>query len=529
MSSTKAASGPLPESKVSRREALRVAGSAALALQPLRAAAPSSVPFEVIVYGATPSGAIAAVAAARMGARVLLLAPEKQTGGKLANGMPCTGMIPSSQRELIGGLAREFDARVTAKRTEGRIAEIIFTEMLEAAGVSVRLGSGFISLAKERGRIRSLALDDGSAIGGSVFIDASYEGDLMAAAGVPYAVGREPAMKYGENLGGVHLEEPQVAVNPFDTEGPLPGVSAGSPGVSESGDAKVATYQMRVWLVAEREMETPIEEPAGYEARNYELLGRCLAVGAAGSLEDLLGWQTLPGNRVAVAESRKSVVSLGMPGPQFAYPQGSRAAREEIYRAHLRHAQGMLWFLQTDRRAPEPIRKAILGYGLCADLWTANRNWPPAMEVREARRMVGELIITQRDLSFRREKTDSIGLGLGDAECPVVDRFATGRDAFVNEGRFRLKGKPFQIPWLAMLPRAIHCENLLVPVCLSASHVAWHGLRSELTLMILGESAGVAAAIAVDKGKAMQELDPLILQAKLRRLGLVLDLPHTLR
>ncbi len=516
----------LPEPKISRREALRVAGSAALALQSLRAAAQSSEPYEVIVYGATPSGAIAAVAAARMGVRVLLLAPEKQAGGNLANGMPCTGMIPSGQRDLIGGLAKEFDARVTAKRTEGRIAAIVLTEMLEAAGVTVRLGSGFASLAKERGRIRSLVLDDGSVIGGSVFIDASYEGDLMAAAGVPYAVGREPAMKYGESVGGVHLEEPKVAVNPFDAEGPLPGISAGGPGVVESGDAKVATYQMRVWLVAEREIEAPIEEPAGYEARNFELLGRCLAVGAAGSLEDLLGWQTLPGNRVAVAESRKSVVSLGLPGAQFAYPQGSRAAREEIYRAHLRHAQGLLWFLRTDRRVPEPIRKAILGYGLCADLWTGSRHWPPAMEVREARRMLGELIVTQRDLSYRREKTDSIGLGFGGAECPVVDRFAVGRDAFVNEGRFWRKGKPFQIPWLAMLPRGVHCENLLTPVCLSASHVAWHGLRSEWTLMALGEGAGVAAALTVDKGKAVQELDPLVLQAKLRRLGAVLDLPR---
>lgn len=253
------------------------------------------------------------------------------------------------------------------------------------------------------------------------------------------------------------------------------------------------------------------------------------AVGAAGSLEDLLGWQTLPGNRLALAETRNSVISLSLPGEQFAYPQASRAARDAIYRAHLKHAQGLLWFLRTDRRVPEPMRKALAGYGLCADLWRGNRNWPYAMEVREARRMIGELVITERDQSTRREKTDSIGLGLGTIDCPIVDRFAMGRGAFVNEGRFWRAGKPFEIPWLAIMPRGIHCENLLTPVCLSASHVAWHALRTEATLMVIGESAGVAAALVLDKGTAVQELDPLILQAKLRRVGVVIDLPRAMR
>lgn len=188
-----------------------------------------------------------------------------------------------------------------------------------------------------------------------------------------------------------------------------------------------------------------------------------------------------------------------------------------------------MWFLRSDRRVPEHLRKAITGYGLCADLWRGNRNWPLAMEIREARRMIGELIITERDLSHRREKTDSIGLCLDAIDCPIVDRFAAGRDAFVNEGRLWRAGTIFQIPWLAIMPRGIHCENLLVPVCLSASHVAWHGLRAEPTLMVLGESAGVAAALVADKGTAVQELDPLILQAKLRRLGMVLDLPRAMR
>lgn len=521
--------GTLPGSKFTRRQVLQLAAAWAPASQVLLAQAEPSASYEVIVYGATPSGAMAAVAAARVGARVLLLEPGEFVGGMLANGTPCAGLIPAGKRDLVGGLAKEFDARVGANLADGAIAEKAFWELLEDSGVTVRLKAPLASLSKDHRRIRSLNLEDGAAISGKMFIDASYEGDLIAAAGVPFIVGREPAMRYGETLGGVRLGEKPIEVNPFDGEDLLPSVSAMAPGVVEAGDTKLASYQMRVWLAADRARQASVKEPEGYQPRNYELLGRCLAVGATGNLEDLLGWQTLPGNRLALAETRNSVISLSLPGEQFAYPQSSRAEREAIYRSHLKHAQGLLWFLCTDRRVPEPIRKALAGYGLCADLWRGNRNWPYAMEIREARRMVGELVITERDLTSRREKTDSIGLGLGMIDCPIVDRFAVGKDAFVNEGRFWRAGKAFQIPWLALMPRGIHCENLLAPVCLSASHVAWHALRSEATLMVIGESAGVAAALVLDKGTAVQELDPLILQAKLRRVGAVLDLPRAMR
>lgn len=534
MSGAEGNTGKLLKSGVSRRRVLQIAGCCGMAMETQRgvaqgAASSKVVSYEVVVYGATPAGVMAAVAAGRVGSHVLLLEPGDFVGGMLVNGTPAAGLMPAEKWDLVGGLTTEFDARVAANLTDGMMAGTVFLELLASAGVAVRLKAGFATVAKDRGRIRSITLDDGEVIGGSIFIDASYEGDLMAVAGVPFAVGREPAMKYGESLGGVRLEERPVGVNPFDAQGLLPGVSAGDPGAADAGDSKIASHQVRVWLTADRRRQAPVEEPEGYQPRNFELLGRCLAVGAAGSLAEMLGWQTLPGNRLAVAESRHAVVSLALAGAQFGYPLGSRDSRERIYRSHLQHARGLLWFLRTDRRVPEPMRKAIAGYGLCADLWPGNRHWPLAMEIREARRMIGELVITQRDLSSRREKTDSIGIGLGALDCPIVDRFANGKDSFVNEGRFWRTTKPFEIPWLAITPRGIHCENLLAPVCLSASHVAWHGLRSEQTLMALGESAGIAAALAADRGNAVQELDPLILQAKLRRARVVLDLPKAMR
>jgi hypothetical protein len=175
---------------------------------------------------------------------------------------------------------------------------------------------------------------------------------------------------------------------------------------------------------------------------------------------------------------------------------------------------------------PAAIRDGLRNFGLCADLWPESGHWPPALELRESRRMQGEVVINQRDLEDRRQKTDSVALGLHPLRCPVVGRFAAGKNAFLPEGAFARSLPLFEIPWLSLTPRRIHADNLLVPVCLSASHVAWHSLRAQQTRMALGEVAGIAAALAADSGKAVQDLDPTILQAKLRRVGLSIDLPR---
>lgn len=488
--------------------------------------------YEVVVFGATPAGVMASVAASRVGARVALVEANAWVGGNFYAGICHAEESAADRLRLIGGLSQEFYQRASppAKR-QGNVpqwlpqeAQNALREMLSRANVSVRLGAALDAVRAARGRIRALALGDGSELRGKIFVDASGEGDLLAAAGVPCALGREPAIRYGETLAGVLPAAQVTAISPVDERGILPGLLQGTAGNPQSGDARVASSQLRAVLTASPEIRVPLQAPAGYDPRSYELLGRCAAVGLVKGIEDLFEWKPLGGNRVAVAESARAVFSLGLPEAAMSYATASAEERAQIYRLHRDHTHGLLWFLRTDQRVPATIRDAVRDYGLCADLWPETGHWPPAFEVREARRMMGEVILNQRDLEERRQKTDSIGLAIHDLRGPVVGRYAVGRDAFREEGAFRRKLPVFEIPWLALTPRRLHCDNLLAPVCLSASHVAWHALRAEQTRMALGEAAGIAAALAADAGKAVLDLDAKILQAKLRRVGLPIDL-----
>lgn len=498
------------------------------------AAAEAQVPsYDVLVYGATPSGIMAAIGASRVGARVLLLEQTRHVGGLNTSGLNRSETEHMEREATFGGLCATFFGRIVRRYPmdgkvytwESKFAEEVLLDLLGKAGVAIRYGAWLASVVKERGRIRAITLENGDSFGASVFIDASYEGDLMAAAGVPYTIGREAAAKYGESRGGVRLDDKPVPVSPFDGEGLLPGVSEGSPGAAESADHRFVCYNVRMNLSNDPANRLPIPEPRNYDARQHELLARCLTKGVVTKLNEVLGWYALPNGKVELNNSQNAIVSLGMPGAQFGWPNGNREERQRIHQAHRDYAHGVLWFLLKDPRVPAEMRSTLIDYGLCRDEWEDNGHWPYYLYVREARRMVGEMVLTERDLTERREKTDSICLGSHYIDAHTVDRFAVGKDSFVNEGRLWLKGKVFQIPWLSIMPRAIHCENLLVPVCLSASHVAFLGIRVEPTWMKLGESAGVAAAIVADKGKAVQELDPLILQAKLRRVGQIVDMP----
>lgn len=490
--------------------------------------------FEVVVYGATPAGVMASVAAARVGARVALVEPSPWVGGNFYSGVCHAEEIPGDRRRLAAGLCQEFYQRASPpnrRRAETpewlpSTAQAAFRELLAQAKVSVRLKAPITRLNRDRGRIRTLQLGDDTVLRAKVFVDASAEGDLLAAAEVPFALGREPAARFGETLAGVRPAPNAIAISPFDERGLLPGVLPGTPGEARSGDSHVASCQLRAVLTANPEIRTPLQPPPGYDPRTFELLGRCAAVGLVKILEDIFAWKPLLGDRIAVSEAPRALVSLGIPGGVKGYSGASSGERASLCRLHREYTQGLLWFLRTDRRIPTAIRDTLRQFGLCADLWPETGHWPPALEVRESRRMLGEVVINQRDVEDRRQKTDSIGLGLHALGCPAVGRYAAGKDAFRNEGAFARRLPIFETPWLALTPRRIHCDNLLVPVCLSASHVAWHCLRTEQTRMALGEAAGIAAALAADGGKAVQDLDPAILQAKLRRVGLAIDLPR---
>lgn len=524
--------GDTPFPALTRRDAL--AGFLAAGATTRLHGQPKPEEFEVVVFGATPAGVLASVAAARVGARVALVEPASWVGGDFYTGVCHAEELPGDRRRLVGGICQEFLERASPlKGRQGVVpqwlpatAQRALRELLAGANVSVRLQAALETVQVERGRIRALRLADATELRARVFVDASAEGDLLAAAKVPYTLGREPSSRFGESLAGVHPAAAAITVSPFDEQGLLPGLLPGSPGGAQSGDGGFASFQLRAVLTANQAIRVPLQPPAGFDPRRFELLGRCAAVGLVKTLQDLFEWKPLAGDRVALAESPGALLSLGMPGAAQGYLEGAAADRSRIYRLHRDHTQGLLWFLRTDRRMPAAIRDPLRNLGLCADLWPESGHWPPALELRESRRMQGEVVINQRDLEDRRRKTDSVSLGLHPLRCPVVGRYPAGKDAFRLEGAFARTLPLYEIPWLSLTPRRIHADNLLVPVCLSASHVAWHSLRAQQTRMALGEVAGVAAALAADAAKAVQDLDPTILQAKLRRVGLLIDLPR---
>ncbi len=499
--------------------------------------------FDVVVYGGTAGGVIAAVAATREGMKTALVEPGVHLGGMVSGGL---GWTDYGKKEVIGGCALEFYYRVgrhyqmplygqdVAWLPEPHVAEEIFRGMVREAGVALFEHERVVEkngVRKQGARVTAIATEAGDQFTARVFIDSTYEGDLMVQAGVSYTFGREAAPQYGESLAGVREQTPYhqflVSVSAYDAAGKLlPEISARTLPAAGSADKAVQAYNYRMCLTDVAANRVAFAKPVGYDAGRYELLARLIrarteAEGRVPALDTLVTLSRIPNGKTDI--NNNGAFSTDYIGGSWNYPDASYAEREKIWQAHKDYQAGFFYFLANDPRVPESLRQEMNRWGLAKDEFTDTENWPHQLYIREARRMVGEYVMTQKDLQTDRAKPDAIGMGSYNSDSHNVERIV-GRDGNVrNEGDMQVPVQPYQIPYRVMLPRRVEAENLLVPVAFSASHVAYSSIRMEPQYMILGHAAGVAARLAVGGGKAVQDIDVSALMAKLRKEGAILE------
>ncbi len=499
---------------------------------------------DVIVYGATAAGAMAGVAAARQGASVVMIEPGRHVGGMVSGGLSRSDVL--HQERLIGGLALEFFQRVgrhygndIAFQFEPHVAEDTFNAMLREAGVEVRFGRPLAGVEIESARIRILRTRDGGAYTAKVFIDATYEGDLMKAAGVSYTVGREGRDRYDESLAGrcellpMHHQF-RAAVSPWLDGKLLPHITPQEKLVPVGvGDGKIQGYCFRLCLTNRPENRLPIPRPETYDPARYELLRRyieALTKDREGAVHRLLGIGPIPNGKCDVNSG--GAVSSNLLGANQEYPEASPQRRAQIWEEHRSWVHGFLYFLQNDPAVPEKVRETYRPWGLCKDEFQDTGGWPHQLYVREARRMLGEYVLTQRDLQKHLRKHDVIGMAGYNIDIREVQwvaarnyHFPKAEDETFLEGYLSEPVEPWDIPYRSLLPRYSECKNLLVPVCISASTVAYASFRMEPNYMIAGHSAGVAAALAAKASVAVHHVNLDALQAQLRNDGQILTAP----
>jgi hypothetical protein len=515
-------------------------------------AAPDSA-SEIIVYGGTPAGIIAAIAAAREGAKVVVIEPSKWIGGMVAGGLSKSDI---GKQETIGGYTREFFTRAAARYggafmwyAEPHANRETFEAMLGEAKVTVIKDTRLKSVAKDLRRIASLTTDDGQTFAAQQFIDATYEGDLMAAA-ASYRVGRESQAEYGEELAGYHpmpLRPRSVEVMESDCQdigGKGPGYIHGTPaaisGLDENGsalfgvfadpklvpgcaDKLTQSYNFRICVTQRPEIRVPFPKPAAYDPARYELLLRLINAFPGIRFGRLFHLGEIASGKFDL--NAQGFFSTDYPGANTDYPGGDAATRERIWRDHVAFIQGMLWFLCHDERVPKSLRGQASTWGLCKDEFADNGCWPYALYVREARRMIGDYVMVQKDLQRDVSKPDSVGMGSFVIDCHIVQRILSDEGTVRDEGSFQdAPVKPYQIPYRSLTPKMSECENLLVPVCLSGSHIAYCSLRMEPVYMALGHAAGVASVMAMKCRQPVQAIDVAALQRKLRAQKAVLEL-----
>lgn len=492
----------------------------------LMAAAAADERFDVVVYGGTSGGVAAAVQAARMGKSVVLIEPGKHLGGLTSGGLGATDI---GNKGAIGGLSREFYRRIgqhygkeEAWTFEPHVAERVMNDLAREAGVKIVLGerldlSGGVS--KQHARVASIRMESGRVFAGRIFIDASYEGDLMAKAGVSYHVGREANSVYNETLNGVQLgskkHQFKVNVDPYvrpgdPTSGLLPGIHAGSPGEQGAGDRRVQAYNFRMCLTDEPANRLPFPKPEGYDPLRYELLRRYIDAGVF----DALG-SNLPMPNRKTDTNNNGAFSSDNIGMNYDYPDVDYATREKIFQDHVVYQQGMMWFLANDPRLPERVRREVKRWGLCKDEFQQTGGWPHQLYVREARRMIAAYVMTQHNCQGREVADDPVGLAAYGMDSHNTQRWV--KDGYaINEGDVQVHGfRPYPVAYRAIVPKQAECDNLLVPVCLSASHISYGSIRMEPVFMVLGQSAATAACQAIDRDIAVQEIDYAVLKERL--------------
>ncbi|EDY16353.1 putative secreted protein-putative xanthan lyase related [Chthoniobacter flavus Ellin428] len=511
---------------------------------------------DVLVYGGTPGGLSAALAASREGASVVVIEPTRWIGGMVTGGLASTDV---GNEKVIGGIAREFFTRAAEAKAgtpmwfaEPKVNMATFKAMLQETKIKVVTDQRLKSISRDGDRIESLMTSDGIRYEAKVFIDATYEGDLLARAGVSYAIGRESRDTYNEPLAGFlpaplrprtveqmaqdspSIGGPKDAMNyvhgtpakieALDVAGlPLPGISNQWFEVG-AGDSRTQAYNFRVIVTRQPENRLPFPKPAHYDPMRYELLARTIAAFPGIRFSKLVYLGPIANGKYD-ANAIGLVVGTDHVGANYNYPDGDEKVRAKIWQDHIDYVQGFLWFLANDSRSPKELQAQAKEWGLAKDEFTDNDNWPYALYVREARRMIGEYVTRQDDCTQHLTKPDSIGMGSFIMDSHAVERLVDHDGSVIDEGNFDVPVRPYHIPYRSLVPQKKQCENLLVPVCISASHVAYGSIRMEPQFMILGQACGDAAVQAIHEKKAVQDIDVAALQTKLREQKQVLDLP----
>ncbi|MCM2373873.1 FAD-dependent oxidoreductase [Rhodopirellula sp. ICT_H3.1] len=521
---------------------------------------------EVVVYGGTSAGVVAAVQVARMNRSVVLLEPGRHIGGMTSGGLGATDI---GNKDVIGGLSREFYRRVAkhyaqdsawihetreeffanrSKRTtleevsgpdatmwtfEPHVADKIFNEMLHEEGVVVVRGQKVVDVNMDGQRIVSIAMQDGETYQAKMFIDASYEGDLMARAGVTYRVGREGNAEYDETLNGIRDRTPKNqiydSVDPYvspgdPSSGLIPLIQPGDGGMPGEGDHRVQAYNFRLCFtnVAKNRME--LEPPADYDPARYELAARrvekIVAKGLEPRLDQFCNPVWMPNFKTDINNSQG--ISTDFIGGNYDYPDADYDTREEIWRAHENYIRGFWYFMSTSPRVPQDLRDQFRSFGPCRDEFQSTGGWPNQLYVREARRMKSDYVMTEHNCRGKVVAEDSVGMaayGMDSHNCQRIVQNGAAR----NEGDVQEHGlRPYPISYRSIVPSSGECENLLVPVCVSATHIAFGSIRMEPVFMVLGQSAATAAVLAIDEDTTVQQLDYAELQKLLWAGGQVL-------
>jgi hypothetical protein len=523
-------------------------------------------PYDVVIYGGTSAGVIAAVQARRMGRTVALVAPETHLGGLSSGGL---GFTDTGNKAVIGGLSREFYHRVWREyqrpgawkwqqrdeygnkgqgtpaidgeqRTmwifEPHVAERVFEDLVRDHEVAV-----FRNEWLDRGggvrtdgpRITAIRTLGGKTYAGRMFIDATYEGDLMAAAGVSYHVGRESQRTYGEQWNGVqtgvlhhrhHFGVLPQKISPYivpgdPASGLLPRISPDPPGQYGDGDARVQAYCYRYCVTDHPGNRIPFAKPDGYDPAQYELL---LRVYDAGWRETFQKFDPVPNRKTD--SNNHGPFSTDNIGYSYDYPEASYERRRAILKEHETYQKGWLYFIATDPRVPKDVQAEMRRWGLPKDEFTDNGGWPHQIYVREARRMIGAFVMTEHELMKKRPTPDSVGMGSYTIDSHNVQRYVTADGSVQNEGDIGVPLKaPYEIAYGALVPKRGQADNLLVPVCVSSSHIAFGSIRMEPVFMVLGQSAATAAVMALDGGLAVQDVPYAKLRERLLADGQVLE------
>lgn len=498
----------------------------------------AGVDADLVVYGATAGGVVAAIAAADAGLRVVLAEPSHHVGGMFTGGLSRTDI--ERQEELVGGMAQEVFARIGRHygaegewRFEPKIAERVLREWLDEAGVVLTAPWRLAEVERRDARVAAAVSDEGARLTAPCFIDASYEGDLLAGAGVTYDSGRDGTRRYGESLAG----RAEMLPNPHQFSVP---VSALSPhggllpyvqpyesiGPLGHGDGKLQSYCHRLCLTDDPAVRIDLPEPDDYDPDGYALLQRYLsALGDAASIRHFMGVGRLPNGKVDINSG--GPVSTNLLGASWEYPEADWPRRRQIAEEHLQWTQGLLFFLATDPSVPTALQTEVARFGLAADEFPRTGHWPPQLYVREARRMRGEHVLTQHDVQGSGDPLpDAVGLGGYNIDIREVQwvaapvyRFPAVHAEVLTEGYVSVPVDPYPLPYRALLPRQDECTNLLVTTCISASHVAFSSFRMEPQFMITGHAGGIAAMLAVEAGGSFHAVDPGRLQRLLLAQG----------